>query len=539
MAIELRDYQEACLRAIFENDRRDNLSVLPCGAGKTEIFLKYIKETKYKKTLIVLNKLDLLDQTEARLKKAIPELSVRLFCGSREKEEYSGQNVTIASIQSVLKSDKVEYDQIILDEVHSLDIENPEQRYAQLISQQKKAKILGFTATPYRANGYIFGKDKFFKEIIFRLGLKEMIEAGWLATPILKGSAHSHETKNLSIRLGEYDQGQVAVLVADVEKLRKQIRDALSRIKDRKKIIWFTANISHAENVVRILKEFDEPCALIHSNLSDEQRSFEKNKFENGEARHLSFVTIVAEGYDYPPIDCIVILRPTRSPVLYVQVCGRALRLSEGKKTALILDYGKVIETLGPLDDPLVEEKRPRGDNSVSSEDVALTKMKQCPSCFLMLLVSFNVCPECEYVFASANKLSAKPDEKSSILSSIVRSTILKETPLASVLIARHVSLAGKEGLIIKYNEQYALREYFSSAAPAYFRSVHKEILSDLGYNPLKPIPQLIKYKPGHILIYKEKDKYGIQFYKLKYAGEGDRNSNSSMDQSSEARDII
>ncbi|WP_350448928.1 DEAD/DEAH box helicase, partial [Streptococcus pseudopneumoniae] len=90
------------------------------------------------------------------------------------------------------------------------------------------------------------------------------------------------------------------------------------------------------------------------------ERNNEMEYFLNGEARHMVFVTALSEGWDHPPIDALCLLRPTRSPVLYVQLAGRVLRPYDGKVDSLILDYGNVVKNLGPLDNPRIPKKGER-----------------------------------------------------------------------------------------------------------------------------------------------------------------------------------
>ena len=58
----------------------------------------------------------------------------------------------------------------------------------------------------------------------------------------------------------------------------------------------------------------------------------------------------LATGFDVPDVDCIIWLRPTQSPVLYVQGAGRGLRIAEGKQNCLWIDFSDTTERLGPVD---------------------------------------------------------------------------------------------------------------------------------------------------------------------------------------------
>ena len=69
---------------------------------------------------------------------------------------------------------------------------------------------------------------------------------------------------------------------------------------------------------------------------------------------------VLTTGFDAPNTDMIVMLRPTQSPGLYVQMMGRGMRIAEGKKDCLILDFAKNIERHGPINQIAPNQKGKR-----------------------------------------------------------------------------------------------------------------------------------------------------------------------------------
>ena len=86
-----------------------------------------------------------------------------------------------------------------------------------------------------------------------------------------------------------------------------------------------------------------------------------------------------------------MLLRPTASPGLYYQCCGRGFRLHETKTDCLILDYGGNILRHGPVDAIQVKDKSGKGSGDAP--------VKECPKCQLMVHAAVAVCPECGYEF--------------------------------------------------------------------------------------------------------------------------------------------
>jgi len=105
----------------------------------------------------------------------------------------------------------------------------------------------------------------------------------------------------------------------------------------------------------------------------------------------LGNVNVLTTGFDAPNIDCVVLLRPTASPGLYYQCCGRGFRLHESKTDCLVLDYGGNILRHGPVDAIQVRDKSGKGSGDAP--------VKECPKCQLMVHAAVAVCPECGHEF--------------------------------------------------------------------------------------------------------------------------------------------
>lgn len=490
--------------------------MLFCAAGKTEIFFEILKRNPGR-SLIILNQIDLLDQTEKRIKAALPDSKINIFCGSRKKDKGDAA-VTLGTIQSILNKENLDYSQIILDEVHAVNWEDQNNYYSKLLNKFSSAKVFGFTATPFRNNGLIYGPGKFFSKITYEKSIKEGIAEGWLVPPILKGSEFRFDTSNLRTVLGDFDKKDIEKLVKDSS---KQVRDAYLKTMDRKKIIWFCSSIEHAE-AVRL--QIPEEATTLHSKLNKKDRAENKKKFETTNCRHLVFVTVIAQGYDYPALDAVVILRPTRSATLYIQVAGRALRLCEGKKDALILDYGRVIESLGPLDNPIILEpaKRKKGDPPLEAPS------KQCPGCFLIIPLQSLECPECKFKFKkNETVLSSRPEESRAIISSSgdgespeIRVNIFK------IIISDHVTMKGHPCYKVEYfsNLIYSKTEYIMKWNNKVLLK-RLEYFQDFGLSYQSKMPQELKLKPTLNIIF-ENTKYGLSVKGIERVGHRDTDSN-------------
>lgn len=489
--ITLRSYQEEAVSSVLAElaVQTDALLVMPTGSGKSEIFFEVARRLPGQKVLVLHNKIKLVEQTSERAKKYFGADHVGVFCGSLNK--YEARDFTVASVFSLLALDSEDLpacDLVIVDEAHRLSPED-NSGYMRVISLLRELnpnlKIMGCTATPYRATGLIYGAGKIFRRVTYEKSLKDMIAMGYLVPPRLKKTQEQFDPTGLKILAGDFDQGELDKLVNDSGKIGAQIKDAMPRLEGRKKVIWACVNIKHAKAVREALPE---ASSIVHSELSQEQRAEELAAFERGEIRHLVFVTIVSEGYDFPPIDAAVFMRPTRSAVLYVQTCGRALRISPGKQDCLILDYGKVVENCGPLDKPRI----PTGGR-LKKKDKLPVSMKFCPMCFEYLAASAKSCHVCLHEFAKdpTKNLSKKADDSLDILSG--GKTKSDWIEIKEIYIQQHQAKSGRACLSITYMpkdwRRMPVREYavFDDTSPWMNRRANERLKKIAGY-PLSEI---------------------------------------------------
>lgn len=453
MSIVPRQYQ---LEAIVEiNKELENeeaaLVVGSTGLGKTEIMFWTIESLLAKnpnaKFVILVNKIKLADQTFKRIKKTIPHIDTQLYCASLKKRDLSA-TVTIASIQS-LNRVNVDSNFIILDEVHGVD--QAEGRYMDFINRCRdlnpSLKIIAFTATPFRMTGYIYGEDKLFKRICYEKDLLWSIENGFLVRPKLKYTLQQFDTTNLRIsNMGDFRNEDIEDLTLDKTKMVAQIANAIDLLRDRKKIVWATSSIRHCENVAEYLNGIGESAVPVHSTLN--RRIHDENiyQFEHESIRHMIFVTEISEGYDYAPIDAVVLMRPTRSPVLMVQTIGRGLRLHPGKTDCLVLDFGNVIKHCGPVDRPIV-------NTSKKKKDAVVVDMKFCPQCYEYLEKHIMKCHECGFIFAKPKQR----DEFKNLTTFATNGLVINpddEIRIKRVQFQIHKSKAGNECLKITYQPE-------------------------------------------------------------------------------------
>lgn len=492
---KLRDYQLEAVNTIWSRMfTKDHILVqAPTGIGKTITFVELCRRSIEKKPdvriLVTMNKVRLVEQTAKQFGDV-----AGVYCGSLKQRDKS-KPVTVASIQSVCKEDLGHINILIIDEAHLFSMDG---QYKQLMERLKATnpnmKVIGFTATPYTSTGYIYGKNRFFDKVDFSVSLPWAIKQGYLVNPVMKKAPHEFVTDNVSIVAGDYDQGELAKLTEDDSKISAQVADALPRLEGRKCVVWACVTIKHAEMVHNRLVG----AAIVHSKQEKFEQDWNLEEFESGRLRHLVFVSMVHTGYDHPPIDAVVLMRPTKSPVLYVQTVGRGLRTYPGKKDLLVLDYGRVVANCGPLDSPRIPEKRERKGFVPSLDEVNL---KACPRCLTYMHSALSVCKDCGYEYPAKDPVKSLYEKAQD--GTLMRSTEPMWSSVSSVTLSKYESKNGNICLKITYFpknliSETSLSEFFVENNQWAWQRAHKRLIQ-LGIPPVGCIDDVLKHKPTRI----------------------------------------
>ena len=105
---------------------------------------------------------------------------------------------------------------------------------------------------------------------------------------------------------------------------------------------------------------------------------------------------ILTTGFDQPDIDAIVMLRPTMSTALYVQLLGRGMRTHPSKEDCLVLDFTDNILRHGPVDQI---EIAAWDSPSAGDGEVKRAPQKECEKCGSIVPAQARECGDCGFEF--------------------------------------------------------------------------------------------------------------------------------------------
>jgi DNA repair protein RadD len=359
--MELRPYQEealaACKRTLLEQ-QCNPLLVMATGAGKTIVFSRlvadFLKRWPKLRVAIVAHRKELVQQAYDKLRTVWPEAPVGIYsAGAGERD--SSQSITIASIQSLVNHDFQAYNLIIVDEAHRIPFAG-EGQYRQVIKRNQEqhptCRVLGVTATPFRLDGGHLvdsARNTLFDTTAYEIGMPELIEQGYLVPLRSKQSADAPTLSNVTVRNGDYAVGEASRVMRADNRVSKTVANMVERSTGRRATLVFACDIAHAGEIQRELTLSGVRSEIVTGSDKQEMRDSVMKRFVDGTLPVLVNVDVATEGFDAPVIDCIVMMRPTKSTARYLQMLGRGTRLCDGKSDCLVLDYVGNIREHGPI----------------------------------------------------------------------------------------------------------------------------------------------------------------------------------------------
>lgn len=362
------------------------------------------------RVLILAHVKELLEQNAAKIVSLCPEIPVGIFSAGLKSRD-TDEPIIVAGIQSVYNKacDLGSFDLILVDEAH-LIAPDGEGMYRTFLNDMKvinpNVRVIGLTATPYRLKGGLICKpENMLNAVCYDAGLKEMILQGYLSPLVSRAGKAEAKLSNLHVRGGEFLNVEVTAAMDKKEITDFACEEIVELTKDRKSVLIFCTSVEHCQHVMDRLRYLGQVCEMVTGDTPAAERAELLERFKGKEIpidlfgnmkpplKYLVNMNVLTTGFDAPNVDCVVLLRPTASAGLLVQMVGRGLRLSPqtGKKDCLILDYGENILRHGPIDCISVKDKTSgKGGNAPA---------KKCPECLALIHAGYGKCPECGYEF--------------------------------------------------------------------------------------------------------------------------------------------
>ena len=437
----LRPYQQLakdCAWDYLRHSEGNPAIVLPTGAGKSPLMAAMAQDAVQQwngRVAVLAHTQELVLQNSQKMRAVWPEAPMGIYAaGLKRRDRFDP--ILFCQIQSVAKRahELGRFDLLLIDEAHRIPLRG-EGLYLQFISECLKAnpnvRVVGMTATPYRLQGQavpVCGPGHILTEIAFEARIPDLIRDGFLS-PLVSKAGECPDLSQVAQRGGEYIEDALADAMLPL--VERSVRDMLERSVGRKAGIVFAVNVKHAEAILAELRAAGEAAGMVCGETAKGERAGLIEAFQAGALRWMVNVNVLSEGFDAPHIDVVAMKRPTKSPGMYYQQCGRGLRLSPGKTDCLVLDYAMNVTEHGAVDEIRVQSARPGRAAAVMTG-----KTKECPQCERLVPIQTRTC-ECGYAWPVLGPNHLASPTGAAVLST-ERERVLNVYAVDSVKYARH-----------------------------------------------------------------------------------------------------
>ena len=344
----------ANLRKILEQGEERALLISATGTGKTYASAFAMRELGFKRVLFLVHRGQLARQTKKSYEKVFDK-SISMGLVGAGYHEYDADYVfatvqTLNRDEHLLQYEKNTFDCIVLDEAHHVSADT----YQKIMKHFTPKLWLGMTATPDKRDDNIEGRNVyeiFNFQIAYEIRLQQAMEENLLCP------FHYFGITDLSIIGDNKEKSRDFSMLTSDERVKHIIKqtDYYGYSGDKVKGFIFCSSIKETEELSAKFNRTINPSTgklfrtiALNGSASEQERqhAFERLAVDEIEATvdnqpldYIFSVEILNEGVDIVEVNQVIMLRPTQSPIVFIQQLGRGLRKANGKEYVVILDF--------------------------------------------------------------------------------------------------------------------------------------------------------------------------------------------------------
>ncbi len=388
----LHDYQQEAIdniRATIRQGARRIMVQSPTGSGKTRLAAEIVDRSlgKGNKVSFVVPAISLIDQTvESFYSEGIRGIGV--IQANHPMTDWS-QPVQVASVQTLQSRGAFpEANTVIFDEAHRLF-----EAHKKWLTHPdwQSAPFIGLSATPWAK-----GLGKYFTTLLKVTDTATLIDRKFLCPFRVFATGHP-DLSGVKLVAGDYHEGQLSTAMQDGT-LTADIVKTYQEKWGKGRTLCFAVDKAHARHLQERFEAAGIPAGYQDAETTADERKDIKRKFHNGDYEVVCNIQTLTTGVDWK-VDCLILARPTKSEMLFVQIVGRALRIDPDNpdKVALILDHSDTTSRLGfvtDIDHDELDDGKPR-EKAVKTDEKKEPLPKECQGCSYLMPPRSRECPNC------------------------------------------------------------------------------------------------------------------------------------------------
>lgn len=347
------------LRTILDAGEDRALLISATGTGKTYASAFAMRELGFKRVLFLVHRGQLARQTRKSYQRVFDK-SVSMGLVGAGYHEYE-KDYIFATVQTLNRDEHLlqyrpeEFDCIILDEAHHSSADT----YRKVMGYFRPKLWLGMTATPDKRDDDIEGRniyELFHYQIAYEIRLQQAMQEKLLCPFHYFGISDISVLGDKEIKTGKISPARFQHLVSD-ERVRHIVEQAeyYGYSGDRVKGLIFCSRVDESRELSKHFNQMTKAgtnekyrTLALNGDASEEERTaaFERLAMAEADATeerqpldYIFSVEVLNEGVDIVEVNQVIMLRPTESPIVFIQQLGRGLRKAEGKEYVVILDF--------------------------------------------------------------------------------------------------------------------------------------------------------------------------------------------------------
>lgn len=343
----LRGYQVQAvdgLRDAIRQGARSPVLQAGTGAGKTVMAAEVIRSSqgKGKRCVFLAHRRELVHQASRKLTEAGVPHGI-LMAG----ETPVGRFTQVASVQTLASwwtrrgIEPPEADLVVVDECHRAVA--PTYRKLMAHYRDRGAIVLGLTATPMRGDGQ--GLGDVFDAMVCCPSLADLTDEGHLV-PARFFAPTDPDLTGVKVRRGDYVEADLGTAMDQPQLVGDVVGHWLRFASDRKTVV-FASTVAHSVHLAEQFRASGVAAAHLDGSTEPERRDAMLAALSAGDIQVVCNCEVLVEGWDQPDVSCLVLARPTKSAVRFLQMVGRVLRSHPDKVDALVLDHGGCVHEHG------------------------------------------------------------------------------------------------------------------------------------------------------------------------------------------------